>query len=58
MSDREFDRLLEENKDILKEIFEFWRFVRNLNMVLRWLVYIGAPVAIGTWAVMKWWKEK
>lgn len=57
MSDQEFDEFLKENRENLKEMFAFWVFIRNLNKVVKWIVYIGAPFAIGLWSVRNWIKR-
>jgi hypothetical protein len=51
LSDAEFEKFLLENRENLKEMLTFWTFVTNLNKVLKWIVYIGAPIAVMLWSI-------
>jgi len=58
IEDKELQVLIEENKQALKEMFDFWKTLQSLNKFLRWLVYIGAPIIVGLWAFYKFIKSQ
>lgn len=58
MSDKEFQRLLEDHKDDLKEIFEIWSFIKGLNKIVKWMVFIALPMIIAIYSLIKWIRNK
>lgn len=57
MTNQEFDKLLLDNKDNLKEILAFWNWIRGFNSFLKWMVLIGGPIGVGLWQARNWIKS-
>lgn len=54
MNEEEFNKLTPEDKKNLKEMLAFWTWIRGLNKLAKWIVFIGAPISISIWAFYRW----
>lgn len=53
----DLDNLSFQDKENLREMLAFWTWIRGLNKFAKWVVFIGAPISVGAWTLLKWLKE-